>query len=614
MSKIVLNDVTNLSSLSVINDNFDKIEQEFQSKVHYRDNPEGEPNTFENDVDLNGNSIYNVENLTVANTFTVNGKNVEEVVDDAIAGIEQSALSAANSATAAANSAVSAASSATSATASAATATTKASETSTSATNAGNSATAAASSATASASSATAASGSATSAASSASTATTQASNASSSASAATTSATNAANSATSSASSATASANSASSSAISATAAATRASEAAASAASVNDVNLVHKAGAETITGVKTFTQPVYAPMIVTNSSMGFRNRIINGDMRIDQRNAGASVTGGVGYTFPVDRFKFYSSAASRLSGQRSTTAPTGFTNSLLMTSLAVTTPAAGDEYQIYHMIEGFNTADFSWGTASAQTVTVSFWVRSSLTGTFSGSINNEGGTRSYVFTYAISAANTWEQKTITIPGDTTGTWVTGNTMGLQVVWDLGSGSNLNGTAGTWASGFDTRTSGAVSLNGTSGATFYITGVQLEAGTVASPFERRDYGRELQMCQRYYEKSYDIGTVPGTVTANAMSLVWCGQAGSGTLYTTSDQMMVEKRSNPTLTAYDYASGTVGQWHFGIMGTSETAGAFTFVVINTKRIRGAMSPGTSGNNVCYGHWTASAEL
>lgn len=214
MSKIVLNDVTNLSSLSVINDNFDKIEQEFQSKVHYRDNPEGEPNTFENDVDLNGNSIYNVENLTVANTFTVNGKNVEEVVDDAIAGIEQSALSAANSATAAANSAVSAASSATSATASAATATTKASEASTSATNAGNSATAAASSATASASSATAASGSATSAASSASTATTQAG-------IATTQATNASNSATASANSAAASATSATNAANSATAAA---------------------------------------------------------------------------------------------------------------------------------------------------------------------------------------------------------------------------------------------------------------------------------------------------------------------------------------------------------------------------------------------------------
>lgn len=221
MSKIVLNDVTNLSSLSVINDNFDKIEQEFQNKVHYRDNPAGEPNTFEDDVDANGNSIYNVQDLTVINSFTVNGKNIEEVVDDAIESVEQSATSAANSSTAAASSVAIAASNATSATASAATATTKASEASTSATNAGNSATAAASSATASAFSATAASGSATSAASSASTATTQASNASSSASAAATSATNASNSATASASSATASANSASSSAASAAAAA---------------------------------------------------------------------------------------------------------------------------------------------------------------------------------------------------------------------------------------------------------------------------------------------------------------------------------------------------------------------------------------------------------
>lgn len=258
MSKIVLNDVTNLSSLSVINDNFDKIEQELQNKVHYRDNPEGEPNTFENDVDLNGNNIYNVENLTVANSFTVNGKNIEEVVDDAIAGIEQSAESAANSATAAANSAASAFSSAASVTASAATATTKASEASTSATNAGNSATAAATSATA-------ASGSASAAASSASTATTQASNAagsassaSTSASTATTQASNATSSASAASTSATSAATSATNAASSATAAASSATAAAASAASINDADLVHKTGNETIGGVKTFTSSI--------------------------------------------------------------------------------------------------------------------------------------------------------------------------------------------------------------------------------------------------------------------------------------------------------------------------------------------------------------------
>lgn len=284
--------------------------------------------------------------------------------------------------------------------------------------------------------------------------------------------------------------------------------------------------------------------------NSMGFRNRIINGDMRIDQRNAGASVTGSAAtYTFPVDRFKFYSSAASKLSGQRSTTAPTGFTNSLLMTSLAATTPAAGDEYQIYHMIEGFNIADLGWGTASAQTVTVSFWVRSSLTGTFSGAVNNNGGTRSYVFTYAISAANTFEYKTITIPGDTTGTWETGNLMGLQIVWDLGSGSNLNGTAGAWASGFDTRASGAVSVVGTSGATFYITGVQLEAGSVASPFERRDYGRELMMAQRYYQHSVPTWGTP--------------RSGDNFIHS-SAYFKVTMRATPTLTqAFNTYGGTI---------------------------------------------------
>jgi hypothetical protein len=253
--------------------------------------------------------------------------------------------------------------------------------------------------------------------------------------------------------------------------------------------------------------TQPTAA------SGFGFKNRIINGDMRIDQRNAGASVTGGVGYTFPVDRFKFYSAAASKLSGQRSTTAPAGFTNSLLITSLASTTPAAGDEYQLYHNIEGFNVADLGWGTASAQTVTLSFWVRSSLTGTFAGCLFNDGGSRSYIFTYAIAAANTWEQKTITVAGDTSGTWATGNAAGLSIIWDLGSGSNLNGTAGAWASAFDTRTSGSVSVVGTNGATFQATGVQLEKGSTATSFDYRPYGTELALCQRYYYKLVGAGT-----------------------------------------------------------------------------------------------------
>ena len=242
--------------------------------------------------------------------------------------------------------------------------------------------------------------------------------------------------------------------------------------------------------------------------NASSFKNRVINGAMVIDQRNAGASVTGGVGYTYPVDRFKFYSSVASKLSGQQSTTATAGFVNSLLLTSLAATAPAAGDEYQLYHAIEGYNTADLGWGTASAKSVTLSFWARSSLTGTFAGCVYNNGGTRCYVFTYTISAANTFEYKTITIPGDTSGTWLTTNSNGITIAWDLGSGSNLNGTADVWASAFDSRTSGSVTLVGTNGATFYITGVQFEVGTVATSFDYRSYGTELALCQRYFTSS----------------------------------------------------------------------------------------------------------
>jgi hypothetical protein len=237
-------------------------------------------------------------------------------------------------------------------------------------------------------------------------------------------------------------------------------------------------------------------------------RNKIINGAMVIDQRNAGAAVTGGVGYTFTVDRFKFYSAASSKLSGQRSTISPSGFTNSLLLTSLAATTPAAGDEYQLYHQVEGFNISDLGWGAASAQPVTLSFWVRSSLTGTFSGCITS--GTKSYVFTYAIDAANTFEQKIITIPGETAGTWNATNGSGIQVNWDLGSGSNFAASAGSWVDGFKCRTSGSVNVIGTNGATFYVTGVQLEAGTVATPFEHRSFGQELALCQRYFWKLVD--------------------------------------------------------------------------------------------------------
>jgi len=252
--------------------------------------------------------------------------------------------------------------------------------------------------------------------------------------------------------------------------------------------------------------------------SSSFLRNRIINGDMRIDQRNAGAEVNPAVNGTYYPDRWKAATSAASKFKiGQNAgaVTPPTGFINYLGLTSLSAYTVGASEVFGVIQVIEGLNVADLGWGTASAATVTLSFWVRSSLTGTFGGSLRNDGGTRSYPFTYTISVANTWEQKTVTIAGDTSGTWLTTNGTGINLIFSIGSGSTLSTTSGAWAAGNYTSATGATSVVGTSGATFYVTGVQLEVGTVATPFERQIYNAQLAQCQRYFQLM-DMGYVYG--------------------------------------------------------------------------------------------------
>jgi len=243
--------------------------------------------------------------------------------------------------------------------------------------------------------------------------------------------------------------------------------------------------------------------------SSSFLRNRIINGDMRIDQRNAGAEVNPAVNGTYYPDRWKAATSAASKFKiGQNAgaVTPPTGFINYLGLTSLSAYTVGASEVFGVIQIIEGLNISDFAWGTASAATVTLSFWVRSSLTGTFGGSLRNSAGDRSYPFTYTISVSNTWEQKTVTIAGDTSGTWLTTNGTGINLTLSIGSGSTLSTTSGAWAAGNYTSATGATSVVGTNGATFYVTGVQLEVGTVATPFERQLYSNQFAQCQRYYE------------------------------------------------------------------------------------------------------------
>ena len=239
-----------------------------------------------------------------------------------------------------------------------------------------------------------------------------------------------------------------------------------------------------------------------------GFKNRIINGAMVIDQRNAGASGTAVNVYT--VDRWQYGASVSSKGTWQQNAgavTPPAGFSNYLGFTSSSAYSVSATDFFTFSQVIEGFNFADMAWGTASAATVTLSFWVRSSLTGTFGGALKNSASTRSYPFSYTISTANTWEQKTITIVGDTSGTWVGAtNGGGVSVIFGLGVGSTYNGTAGAWAGTQYLSATGATSVVGTNGATFYITGVQLEKGSTATSFDYRPYGTELALCQRYYQ------------------------------------------------------------------------------------------------------------
>ena len=285
---------------------------------------------------------------------------------------------------------------------------------------------------------------------------------------------------------------------------------------------------------------------MSAAGLGFGMRNRIINGAMVFDQRNAGASISLGSSPLFAVDRFESRVTQGSGHTGQQVSTAPVGFNNSLKITIGTGAAPTAAQNTFINHQIEGFNFADLGWGTANAQTITVSFRVYSSLTGTFAYSIANNALNRSYVATYSIPVANTWTTISLIIPGDTSGTWIGAtNGIGSYNFWDLGSGSDKDTTAGAWQATWGTKTSATVNVAGTSGATFYITGVQLEKGSTATSFDYQSYGTELALCQRYYE------IVQGS-----------GWSRSGdNLILTALPFKVTKRAVPTIT-YSKVSGT----------------------------------------------------
>ena len=269
---------------------------------------------------------------------------------------------------------------------------------------------------------------------------------------------------------------------------------------------------------GTGNLSVPAETGTVVTTASpsLGRRRLTINGDMRIAQRGTSA-VSANASY--PVDRFILGVTTASKFTAQQSSVAPVGFSNSLLLTSSSAYTPASGDSLIFATRLEGYDVSQLESGTANAQVMTLSFYVRSSLTGTFAGFFANGDYNRTYPFTYTISSADTWERKTITLTADTTGTWGSTNGRGISIHWSLGIGSTLQGTANAWQAGNYQGVSGAVDLVATNGATLYITGVQLEVGSVSTPFEHRSYGEELALCQRYYQ--YAGGGV-GRITSSS--------------------------------------------------------------------------------------------
>jgi hypothetical protein len=359
----------------------------------------------------------------------------------------------------------------------------------------------------------------------------------------------------------------------------------------------------------------------VTSVNTFGFKNRIINGAMVIDQRNAGASTTPtttGVN-VYNLDRWYASLSVASKYSVQQnagSVTPPIGFTNYLGITSLAATTVGTSDYYTISQTIEGYNVADMGFGTANAKTFTLSFWVYSSLTGTFGGSIQN-AGTRSYPFTYTISSASTWTQISITVAGDTTGTWNTTNGTGLNINWGLGVGSTYTAAAGAWGAGNKVSANSSVNVVSTSGATFYITGVQLEVGSQATSFDFRSYGTELALCQRYFTKSFNQNLAPAQNTGVYAGAIQYIIILAGANYNAAPVTLpVTMRTAPTVTFYS-PSAASSNWYNPSLGAASGTSQVLIGATGQNNFQIVNNPQVAGDGVSQTvsiHYAATAEL
>jgi hypothetical protein len=437
MTKIVLNDVTGGYNLSVINDNFQKIADELDDKVLYRDNPVGEPNSLQTDIDLNGHHLLNVGG------FSVDGIDFQDLIDEAHAQADASAVSASNSQT----------------------------------------------------------------------------------------SATNSQTSANASAASAVSSANSAT-----------------AAGAAVSSLNLPVISGADAGKplivnpgGTGYVTTPMSKSLIglsnVDNTSdlnkplstavlarigsegaLSFRNRVINGSMRVNQRGSSGSTITPSTYIYVADRWIAYSDLSGIGAGNigsipASVISQIGSPNAIsVLTPASSSTPTGSQSINLQHRMEGTHIADWQWGTPSAKAVSVSFWAYSSVAGTYTAFLKSGGSARSFLHAFTL-AASTWTYVSFSIPGDTGGTWNIDTSVGAVFGINLAAGTTLrSSTTDAWIAGNFDAASSASQFSQSASAAFYLTGVQIEMGTTATPFEIRPYGIEVLQCQRYfYQRSAQI-------------------------------------------------------------------------------------------------------
>lgn len=373
---------------------------------------------------------------------------------------------------------------------------------------------------------------------------------------------------------------------------------------------------GQTSVTGpaIAISSPPACGPSLGTICPAQSENRIINGDFVIDQYNEFGSVTpSGNGYV--IDRWRLGETVGSSLTTQGLTTSPpAGLSNYLTITTAIATTPSAAQSFNIAQRIEGINVADLQFGTANAKSIVVSFWAQSSLTGIFTLALKNSAGNRTYLAPYNIAVANTWQFFSLIVPGDTTGTWLYAkNTQGLLVLFDLGAGSNFQGTGNSWQAAGLQEITGADQLVATLGATLSIANVRLYASTYALPYSPRPYGLELELAQRYYRKSFPAGTVPAqsagvTGSLNVKNPI---ALGDPSLYVSfAPQMMAA----PTIVTFN-PSASNANWR------DVTAAADVTVSVDPATAKGPSGVllATSGTVTTLGdvlaiHYTAQSEL